>query len=126
LRVALTVKNANNMAGTVRLTPTLTSTRFSDFSGVPLGTVEVALAAGETRVVTLGAGPFIDDSARAKHYAIGRGGYRIDGVKLQSGSTAGVDTSCSGASFTGGGSNDVRVPGVYGAEDFSRLNFAGS
>jgi len=63
---------------------------------------------------------------RAKHYAIGRGGYRIDGVKMQSGSTSGVDTSFSGASFTVGASNAVLVPVVYDTQYLARVNYGKS
>jgi hypothetical protein len=65
LKVSVTVRNLSGNAGIVKLTPTLASTRFSDFSAVPLGTVEVELAAGETRTASFNAGPFVDDAARA-------------------------------------------------------------
>lgn len=126
LKVSLTVRNLSANAGTVKLTPTLTSTRFSDFSAVPLGTIDVELAAGETRTASFNAGPFIDDTARAKHYAVGRGSYRIDGVRLQSGSTAAVDTTFSGAAFSVAPSSHVLVSTVYDQSYFTRLNYTRS
>jgi hypothetical protein len=126
LKVSLTVRNLSGNAGTVKLTPTLASTRFSDFSAVPLGTIEVELAAGETRTASFSAGPFIDDTARAKHYAIGRGAYRIDGVRLQSGTASTVDTAYSGAAFTVAPSSHVLVSTVYDQGYFTRLNYTRS
>src|SRR5688572_7792093 len=68
LQVAITVDN-DGAAGTVRLTPVITSARFADFASVPLGSVEVALAAAGTTTATLEDGAFLaDDGGR---YALG-------------------------------------------------------
>ncbi|HVK75329.1 MAG TPA: hypothetical protein VM734_18495 [Kofleriaceae bacterium] len=98
-RVTLTVRNDGDGAGTVRLTPLVTSARFTDFTDVPLGTVEVALAPGTTADAVVSAGPFLtgDDGAR---YALGRGDYTITGVRVErDGAEPARDTTFTGGAF---------------------------
>lgn len=120
LRLRLTVQSTSG--GTFTLRPTLTSKRFNDFAGVALGQTSIVLAAGESRQIVLDAGPFLNDTALRKQYAIGRGDYRVEAVQigLQDGRTL-SDSSYSGRDFSVGGSNVVFNAVVYNQDYFNQI-----
>lgn len=108
LRITLTVHNPGKLGGSAQLTPLLDSKRFTDFTAVPLGAMMVNLAPGEQKDVTLDAGPFLDDAAQNKHFAVGRGAYALSGVRVLSAGAAEVlDQEYGGKDFTIAASNVV-------------------
>jgi hypothetical protein len=119
LKVTLTVKNLGATEGSVALTPAVTSTRFTDFTSVPLGTVKDNLKANETKKVVLDAGPFIQKGA--KKYALGRSSYTITSVGLGGKN----DTSFSGTTFTIGASRAVFSVVGYDPLYFQKLAYLG-
>ena len=125
LRLTFTLRNTGP-AGLITLVPTISSTRFSDFSKVPLGSASVGISSGETKNVTIDAGPFIDDLTRGKTYAIGRGGYRVENVRLTSNLGTITDSSFTGQDFIVNASNVVLTAVVYDADYFRKIGYTKS
>jgi hypothetical protein len=121
LHVAITVENRGR-AGSVRLSPAVTSARFADFTGVPLGTVELALAPAAMTTATLEVGSFLSDAGG--RYALGRGDYRIDaiGVALD-GAAATTDEDFTGAAFTIAPSNAIFAATLYDQAYFTAIGW---
>jgi hypothetical protein len=98
LTVKLHVNHAGTHAGRVRLTVLVDSARFSDFVGVPLGSVDVMVGPGESDV-TVSGGPFLSDPVKHKEYALGRGNYTLS-VKIEAdGEEPTLDQWLDGAAF---------------------------
>lgn len=126
LRVTITVRNDGDGAGTVRVTPLVESARFADFRDVPLGSVEIAVAAGETVEAQVTAGPFLV-AGDGEHVALGRGDYTITEVRVEVDGNATVpDPDFTGAAFAIGASNAVFDLVVYDAAYFTRIGWTGS
>ncbi|HEX5661756.1 MAG TPA: hypothetical protein VFX59_31410, partial [Polyangiales bacterium] len=90
----------------VKVTPELTSKRFRDYEGVPLGSKSALVCPGTTRVVVTG-GPFL--SKASKQYALGSGKYEVTAVQLDDAR----DEAFDGASFELATNNALLVPVVY-------------
>jgi hypothetical protein len=127
LRMNFSVRN-NGKDGFVVLAPIVSSLRFTDFSSVPFGSVTVSMKAGETKNITVDAGPFIDDPNSGKTYATGRGNYRIEGVRLTNPTTniSSIDTNFGNRDFTVGPSNAVLTAVVYDADYFRKIGYTQS
>jgi hypothetical protein len=124
LTIAITVANAGG-PGTVRLTPLVTSTRFADFTDVPLGSVEIALAAGGDTDASLTVGPFI--TVEADHYALGRGDYTITAVRVElDGAARPDDADFSGGVFAVTESNAVFNAVLYDEAYFDAIGWSDS
>jgi hypothetical protein len=121
LRVAITVDNRGG-PGSVRLSPVVTSARFADFTGVPLGTVEIALAPAAMTTATLEVGPFLADGGG--RYALGRGDYTIDGIGVAlDGAAAATDDDFTGAAFAIAASDAVFAATVYDQAYFTAIGW---
>ena len=120
LTVKLRLKNAGTEAGRVRLTVLVDSARFSDFSDVPLSSVDMTANAGESDV-TVSGGPFLSDATQHKEYALGRGDYTLS-VKLErEGKKPEVDEQLEGASFTLAASDALFGVVVYDQRYFDEI-----
>ncbi|UJR78581.1 hypothetical protein [Sandaracinus amylolyticus] len=117
LRVVLTVENHGDVAGRVTLIPHVTSARFADFTDVPLGTVEIDLAARARVDATLEVGPFLHDAARGDRFALGRGDYTIPRVDVN----GAADTEFTGSALSIATSDAMFVAVVYDPMYFQRL-----
>jgi hypothetical protein len=83
-----------------RVTPRLDSQRLGDYTGVALGTAEVTLCPGTTKVLVEG-GPFLSNPANGKPLAIGSSDYTVSSVSIEiSGQPTVSDRQFSGANFT--------------------------
>ncbi len=78
LKVTFSLKNAGSVEGEVKITPTLTSSRFTDFKDVPLAATTVKLAGGASQDVTIDVPVFLEDTAKKSRFALGRGSYQIN------------------------------------------------
>jgi hypothetical protein len=120
LTVKLHVNNAGTHAGRVRMTVLVDSARFADFSDVPLGSVDVMVASGESDV-TVSGGPFLSDATRHKEYALGRGSYTLS-VKVESdGQEPTLDERLDGAAFTLAASDALFGVVVYDQRYFDEI-----
>jgi hypothetical protein len=126
LSVKLHVRNAGTHAGRVRLTVLVDSARFSDFTDVPLGSVDVMVDAGESDV-TVSGGPFLSDVTKHEEYALGRGDYTLS-VRLEpDGKEPMLDERLDGASFTLAASEALFGVVVYDQRYFDEmLGFTGT
>lgn len=74
----VTFVNAGSKAGTLKVTPYLTSKRFTDFENVKLPTQDVAVQGTETKVAQLKLENFFQDQGGSKkEYALNRGDYTV-------------------------------------------------
>ena len=122
INIKMTVKNTGNVKGNVALAPKLTSSRFSDYSSVSLQEVTESIEAGETSVITLQTGPFFKDTTKNKHYALGRGEYYFDVVKLNGKD----DKDYKGRIFEVAASNRVLVPVIFDYTYLSKVGYTGN
>ena len=120
LTVELHVKNTGTDAGRVRLTVLVDSARFSDFSHVPLGSVDVTAASGESDV-TVSGGPFLTDVSQHKEYALGRGNYTLSVRLEREGQKPVLDEQLEGAAFTLGASDALFGVVVYDQRYFDEI-----
>jgi hypothetical protein len=120
LTVELHVANAGTLAGKVRLTVLVDSARFSDFTGVPLGSVDVRVAAGESDV-TVSGGPFLSDAINHKEYALGRGDYTLSVRVERDGQEPALDERLDGAAFTLAASDALFGVVVYDQRYFDEI-----
>lgn len=124
LRLRLTLRNDAGHSGFVTVTPRIRSKRFTDFTEVPLGSLEVHLAAGEVKQVTVEGGPFLEDTARGKRYALGRGGYSVSSVRLTCASgVAATRLAFAGRDFNVGASNTVFTVVVYDQQYLNKIRY---
>jgi hypothetical protein len=79
LVVKVTYENKGGRDGEIKITPRLSSKRFSDYSNISLGTQTLKLT-GNTKDIsaTFNVGLFFEDKEKNKKYALGRGAYKID------------------------------------------------
>ncbi|WP_437502467.1 hypothetical protein [Sorangium sp. So ce1099] len=127
LKITLTVTNPGTAAGTVVLRPRVTSARFNDFTDVQTGTVSAALGVGETKQITLTAGPILVDTAQGKRFALGRGAYTLSGVSVEpAGGTASLDTSFTGGAFSIGASDVIFNAVVYDQDYLDAIGYTGT
>jgi hypothetical protein len=113
LRLTLMIDNSGDGVGTATITPRVESHRFSDYVDVPLGSAEVTLCRGATEVTVEG-GPFLDDAATNKHFALGSGDYSISAVDVEVDAQGALtDHDYEGKDFAIATSNAVLVPVVY-------------
>jgi hypothetical protein len=124
LKVTLTLKNVSHRTGTLRVTPRLTSKRFTGYQNVPLGSVEVELGPDAVQQVTVTGGPFLKDATLTRNYALGRGGYSISSVRLEcpDGRTA-TDLVYTGRDFTIGQSNAVYTAVIYDDQYLKKIHY---
>jgi hypothetical protein len=120
LTVKLHVNNAGTQAGKVRLTVLVDSARFSDFIGVPLGSVDVLVASGESDV-TVSGGPFLSDATKHKEYALGRGSYTLSVRVERDGQEPILDERLDGAAFTLAASDALFGVVVYDQRYFDEI-----
>lgn len=120
LTVQLLVRNSGAAVSGVRLTALVSSTRFSDFTSVPLASVDVTLGRGDNEV-TLSGGPFLSDVTRQKEYALGRGSYKLSVRSELDGMAASVDERLTGATFTLGASDALFGVVVYDQGYFDEI-----
>jgi hypothetical protein len=126
LRVTVSVRNDGDGAGTVRVTPLVTSERFTDFTDVPLGTVEITVAAGATVDAPVTGGPFLVAGA-GEHVALGRGDYTIPAVRVELDSGAVTpDTTFTGRDFAIAASNAVFDLVLYDPAYFEDIGWTGT
>lgn len=121
LAIAIDVRNLGTTGGAVTLRPLLTADGFADFIDVPLGDVEVIVDGGGTARAELAAGPFVDDAATGKRYALGRGDYRITAVVV----SGADDREYDGGAFAIGESDVVFTAVVYDQAYLDRIGYAG-
>jgi len=119
LTVELHVKSGGTHAGRVRVTVLVDSTRFSDFTGVPLGSADV-VGDGETEV-TVSGGPFLSDSTQHKEYALGRGDYTLSVRIEREGKKPTLDERIDGAAFTLAASEALFGVVVYDQRYFDEI-----
>ncbi|HSC89164.1 MAG TPA: hypothetical protein VLC09_17905, partial [Polyangiaceae bacterium] len=112
LRLRFSVTASGTGGRVVRLQPHLTSLRFSDYVDVPLGQVEATLCAG-TSQLELEVGPFLDDEAQGKHFAIGSGDYVLSRVDVTAGDEASSVEELPGSEFSVATSGALLVPVLY-------------
>jgi hypothetical protein len=121
IQLALTIENRGTGVAHARITPRLDSQRFSDYTGVPVGTKEVTLCPGTTKVVIEG-GPFLTNPDNGKRYALGSGGYTVSSVQIEiDGQPTVSDRQYLGATFNVGTSNALLVPVVYDPRYLSQI-----
>ncbi len=76
--INLSLKNVGGKAGTLKVTPYLTSKRFTDFTNVKLPTVDIALKGAEAKVAPIKIENFFQDlGGSKKEYALNRGEYSL-------------------------------------------------
>jgi hypothetical protein len=122
VELTITVANAGG-AGAVRLTPRVTSARFTGFTGVPLGTVELDLPAGGEASATLVAGPFLAGDGGAR-FALGRGDYTIDAVRVEPDGAAPLDDAAlDGGAFAIGDGPGVLTAVVHDPAYFTAIGW---
>ncbi len=116
----VTLTNTGAGVGPITVTPRIDSSRFSDYTDVPVGSAEATLCE-DGATVDVHAGPFLDDEARGKHYAVGSGDYTVSGIDVDvAGSPVTFDTF-DGAAFTVSTSNVLLVPVIYDADYFQEV-----
>ncbi|KKM92366.1 hypothetical protein LCGC14_1219210, partial [marine sediment metagenome] len=93
----------------VEVSPKLSSKRFEDFTKVSIAPIEVALDAGETAVVNVAIGPFIQDDTNDKRYALNSGDYEVEAISIDDTE----DTEFEGGTFSVESSNRILVPVLY-------------
>ncbi len=105
----------------VVVTPYLDSQRFTEFSGIPLGSTRAPLCRGANRVTVRG-GPFLTREDGKAQFAIGSGAYTVPRVRLApTGQNTTTDSSFDGATFNVATSTALLVPVVYDARYFSQI-----
>lgn len=112
LRIRIEIDNTGTGVGPISVTPKLDSARFSDYTGVPVGTTEVTLCEGTTFVEVEG-GPFFDRDDVGKHYALGAGAYTVSSIDVTIDGVVETSSSFEGNAFEVGASNALLVPVVY-------------
>jgi hypothetical protein len=126
LKVELHLKNAATHASKARLTVLVDSARFSDFIDVPLGSVDVMVASGESDV-TISGGPFLSDATKQKEYALGRGDYTLSVRVERDGEEPTLDDRLDGAAFTLAASDALFGAVVYDQRYFDEIQgFSGT
>jgi hypothetical protein len=122
LRIEITVENTGEAVAEVSVTALLDSRRFSEYTGVPLGTTTVVLCRG-SNVLTVEGGPFLASAAQDKHYALGSGDYTVSSVSLiPTGGAPFSDTDFTGQEFNLATSGALLVPVVYDAGYLPAIN----
>ena len=120
LTVSIHLENTAPNTASVRLSVLVDSTRFSDFTDVPLGSLDVELPSGESDV-TLTGGPFLSDVAKRKEYALGRGDYTLSVQIERDGQAPALDEQLDGATFTLVPSDAVLGVVVYDQRYFDEI-----
>lgn len=124
-RINLTLKNTTAQAGWVRVTPYLTSQRFSDYTNVELTSVYVKLAASGDTVASVELEPFIMDLKTGKQYAVGHGAYQISRVSLvNANNVETIDSDYANKNFSVEKTSAVLPIVVYDARYFSGFGYA--
>ncbi len=122
----LSLANQGAKAGTVHITPRLTSKRFADYSNVKLPTQDVALKGGEKKDITFKAGPFITDPDTKKEYAVNRGQYTMAFDVEGDGITKRTDDKVPGKDFEVMTSNVKLTVTLWNKAYLKKCNYQGS
>lgn len=118
----IVVRNTGTSDDTRTITPIISSRRFRDYNRASVGSAEITVRAGAALTVRFPVGPFFFDGAKRKHYALGRGDYTIDAIKINDQE----DSDFRGKDFNIAGSNAILVPVMYQRDYLSRQNYSGN
>lgn len=122
--IGITLNNASDQSGWVKVTPFLTSKRFTDYNDVELASVYAEVGASGNTTVSIDLPAFITDPTTHKRYAVGHGDYDISKVVMvNANNNATTDSDYNGKTFNVEKTNAVLPIVVYDPEYFSKANY---
>ncbi|RYZ57686.1 MAG: hypothetical protein EOP07_09215 [Proteobacteria bacterium] len=123
--IKLTFKNAGSKEGSIKVSPILTSKRFSDFKNVRLPTVDLKVLGGETKVASLIIPTFFKDVSNNKEFALNRGSYSLAFDIEPEGGTKKTESALTGRDFEVGKSNVVFTAVFWEQAYFDKTKYTG-
>jgi len=123
--LSLTLKNSGSVSGTVKITPLLTSRRFTDYTNVSLPTQVVNVNGGETKTHSISVEPYFQDVKNKKEYALNRGNYSLAFDLEVDGAPKKTVNDLAGRDFEVTKSNAVFTAVYWDQSYLNKMNYTG-
>lgn len=123
--IKLTLKNGGTVGGSVKVTPILSSKRFTDYENVRLPSQDVKLEGEEAKEASFTLEPFFRNEANKKEYALNRGGYKLSFEIEGNGIEKKVIDNVAGKDFDVQKSNVVLTAVFWSRSYFDKVKYTG-